>query len=531
MSKYRSKVNYADIYNSDRGGINLGIDSAVFLKLETTPRVFSAPSIGTQGKSESGATAVTDISALSDTNFRISVDGGAVISVTLTNAGKTSGALIAAELESKINTALIAAGQSGRVWVEYSGSKYYVYSQSVGTDSSVVITDGLTLNIADDLELGIANSGAEAVGTNDEDFLLYTTGGMNFSQGIESNAHRSGRFHTGVVKAKKMAEWNLSTYVNMNGLAGDSIDKAVKLLWKQLLGTETVVASTAIKYTQGLPNSYMSMVRVSTIFGEYYRGGYVKDMTMTFAGDAPATCEWSGKASTRVIAGLSKVNGAVSANANVVVEAGQTNRYDLTAPVMVVSDDGLTVLHGADGSLTIASITALSNTLTLSSPVTVPDNGFIVPWNPAAFSSTGRDAIATDLAGSFRFTQAGIDTCITNAQLTFTNEHYDFDNCFGSDANLGYAAANRLTMALSITFDLSNENFSEVVQSQNFAGFNPQIILGEVTGRHVKITAPKWIPAVPSIEVPENGVTPVTLEGNLYQSSAGANDPILVEFK
>jgi hypothetical protein len=47
----------------------------------------------------------------------------------------------------------------------------------------------------------------------------------------------------------------------------------------------------------------------------------------------------------------------------------------------------------------------------------------------------------------------------------------------------------------------------------------------------LKITAPKWIPSVPSIEVPENGVTPVTLEGNLYQSAAGANDAILVEFK
>jgi hypothetical protein len=273
------------------------------------------------------------------------------------------------------------------------------------------------------------------------------------------------------------------------------------------------------------------MVRVSTIFGEYYTGGYTRDMTLTLAGDAAGTCEWSGKAAKRLIAGLARVNGVVTASTDVIIENGQTDRYDALAPIMLVDTDGRTILYGADGSLNIASIDALTHTLVMSQAVTLADNAFVVPWNPAALSSTGRDAIFTDLEGSVKLKAAGSNICTTNIQLSFTNEHTDFDNCFGAETNMGFAAANRLTMALSIGFDLSNHNFAEVVQSANFAGFNPEIILGSVSGRHLKITAPKWIPSVPSIEVPENGVTPVTLEGNLYQSAAGANDAILVEFK
>jgi len=116
--------------------------------------------------------------------------------------------------------------------------------------------------------------------------------------------------------------------------------------------------------------------------------------------------------------------------------------------------------------------------------------------------------------------------------LSFANDHVDLDTYYGKDANAGFVPGNRLTMTLSVTFDLSNENFSDVVQSAQFSGYDPEIILGNAaSGRYLKVTAPKWVPSVPTIEVPENGTTPVTLEGNLYESAAGANDPISVEFR
>jgi hypothetical protein len=121
--------------------------------------------------------------------------------------------------------------------------------------------------------------------------------------------------------------------------------------------------------------------------------------------------------------------------------------------------------------------------------------------------------------------------CATNIGLNFVNDHVDRDNCFGAEYNEGFIPGNRLTATLSVTFDLnSEENLADVIQSEVFAGFSPELILGAVSGRHMKITAPKWIPAVPPIEVPESGTTPVTLEGILYQSVPGARDPIVVDF-
>ncbi len=534
MAKFRSKTDYAQIYAGDRGGMNLGLDGAIFLKQEAVARTFQAPSIGTQGKSLGGASASTDITAhATPATLNIAVSGGAVVTASVAVAGLSSGALIAAALETSINNALLAAGQDARVWVEFNAGgpdQYTVWNQSTGVSATVVITNGVTNNIADDLKLGVANTGTESAGTDDTDFLLYTTGGPTFAQPIESNMHRSGRFHTGVVKAKKVAEFSLSTYVNMSGTAGDSIDPAVRLLWKSLLGTETVVASTAIRYTQGLPNFTMTMVRVSTIFAEYFVGAYVRDMTMVFPGDGPATCEWSGKASTRTIAGLAQVNGAVSASANVVVNTDEAKRYDAGARVMLVGIDGRTITHGWDGSLSINSITLGSNTLVLSTTVTVADDSYVVPWHPGAVQQTGRDNIFTDLVGSLKLQASGSAICATNIQLAFVNDHVDLDNCFGVDHNEGFAAANRLTVTMSVTFDLSNENFAEVVQSSTFAGYAPEIVLGATSGRHFKFTAPKWIPSVPPIELPENGVTPVTLEGVLFQSAPGQQDPLLAAF-
>lgn len=532
MAKYRSKTDYKQIMDGDKQGYNLGLDGAIFLKQESIPRAFQAPSIGTQGKSTSAASPSLDISAVIDTDLKISVDGGAVIVVTLVPAGKTTGLLIAAELESKINTALQAANQDGRVWVEFAGGLYVVHSQSTGLTSSVVITNAVSASITDELKLGVANGGVEATGVDDTDFLLYTTGGPTFMQPIESNTHRSGRYHSGIVKKKKVAEFAFQTFINMKGAAGASLDAAVKLLWKNLLGKETVTASTSIEYVQDLPNFYMSLVRVSTIFAEYFTGAYVKENTVTFPGAGPATCDWKGKASTRVIAGLAKISGAVSASTDVIVVADQEKRFDPTAPVMVMDPDGRTILYGADGTLTVASIDDALNKIVLSSAVTVSTAGYIVPWHPGAVQQSGKDAIFTDLIGSFKLTSAGSPIDTTNVVLAFKNDHDDLDGYFGRDANAGFVAGKRLTMTLDVTFDLtSQETMAEIVQSSKFGGFSPEIKLGDASlGRYLQITAPNWIPEVPKIEVPENGPTPVTLSGTLYQSSPGAHDPVKLKF-
>jgi hypothetical protein len=532
--QYRSKVDYAQIYAGDRQGFNLGLDGSIFVRKESTPRVFNAPRIGTQGTSTGDASASTDISGGTDNALKVAVDDGAAVDVVLDLTGLNTGDAIAAELELKINQALAAANLDTRVWVFYDNSDdhYVVYSQSTGTTSAVVITDATADNVADDLKLGTVNGGTEVAGTDDQDFLLYTTGGPVYGQPIESNAHRTGRFHTSPIKKKKEASFDIDTMVNMSGNAGDSLDTAVKLMLESVFGTETVVSGQSITYTQGLPNFYFSMVRVSTVFGEYYTGGYCKDYTLTVPCDAPGTQKYTGMLSKAAIAGIGQLDGDVVSSADVVLNSGEADRYTADACVMVLDTDGRTILAGADGSLKVNSVNTTTHTVTLNSTLSANDDGYLVPWNPGAMQQTGRDNIYTDLEGTFKFDAAGDSYCATNISLNVVNDHVDINNCFGNDSNQGFVAGNRCTMTLSVTLDLSTKAMAQLVQAREFDGLSPELVIGNAaSGRYLRITAPKSIVSVPNVEVPESGTTPVTFEGILYQSSAGARDPVSVEWR
>jgi len=546
MTKYRSKNDYAQIYGGDKQGFNTGLEGFLYLRKETTARSFLPPRIGTQGKSVGAAAAITDISALTSPTLKIALRGAAALSVTLTPAGNTTGTLVAAALESAINTALQAIGSDHRVWTLFASgdSHYEIYDQETGTLSSVVITDGATNDVATALKLGTTHAGVETVGTDDSDYLLMTTGGPKFMQTVESNQHRSGRFHSGIVKKKKTAEFDFETYVNMGGTAGASIDNSIALLLENVLGTKVVNSGTNIIFTQGLPNFTMSLVRVSTVFGEYYTGSYTKGMELKFPGNGPATNKYTGKAAQASISGIAQILGAVSASASVILQAGQATRYSApqyladgttvaSAPlVAIVAPDGRTILAGADGTLSILGINLGTDTLTLSSAVTVGSLGFVVPFDPGAVQKTGTDDIYTDLHGSFQFDTSAAAVDVTELTLSYQNNHNDLDDRFGRDTNVGFIAGNRAEIKLTVKFDLSaGDTLGTVIQTRAFAGFAPKLILGDgSTARKMTIEGVKWIVTVPAIDVPQNGPTPVTLEGMLYQSAPGAQDPIKITF-
>ena len=534
--KYRSKIDFASILNGDKEGFNLGIDGSLFLREEATPRVFNPPRIGTQGISEGAASAVTDISIGTDNKLKISVDGGAIVDVTVDESLGSTGDLIASELETKINAALLAAAQDARVWVYYDNSDdhYEVYSQLTGESSSVVITDGASDNVADDLKLGVANGGTETAGENDQDFLLYTTGGPTFEQPVESNPHRSQRFHVGIIKQKKVVNFDIDTLLNMSGSAGDSLDTALRLLLKSAFGKETVTAGVSIKYEQDIPNTFFTMVRASTIFAEYYTGCYCKDYTITAPGDAPVTMKFVGMGSNCSIAGIGKSTTGATASQDVVLDNvtyKHIERFSVNARVMVVGADGRTITDGYSGNLYVTGVNLNTDTLSLSSAVDVEAGGFIVFWHPGAVQQTGRDNVYTDLEGSFKFNLTDPEVCCTNINLNLVNDHIDRNNCFGTDVNQGFIAGNRLTATLEATLDLSNDNLGNLVQAREFGGFRPQLIIGDTSGRHLEIYAPKWVVSVPAIDLPENGSTSEPFTGNLFQSEAGAKDPFYFEFK
>ena len=532
-----SKKNYADIYAADRGGINVGLDADIYLNQEATPRVYNPPSVGTAGQSIGDTSPSTDISAGTDDNLDIAVDGGAVVTANIASvAGLNTGSLIAAALETAINAALSAASQSAKVCVAYVTDHYEVLSQNVGAASSVVITDAGADNLADDLLLGVANSGVESVGLDDTDCLLYTEGGFTYEQPFEPSPHRSGRFFSGIVKQKCVAAFDVTTLFNMKESGADVIDPAIQLLWKSLVGGQTNVAGSPNKicYNQKLPTIFISAAVVSTIYGEYYTGAYVQGMTITQPGDAVGTMQWTGIASEAYISGLSQVDGAVSASANVVVNLsavdGQSEacRYSANGRVMVVKADGETITDGFLGDLYVVSVNAITNTVVLNRPVDAEDNGYLVPWNPGANKTKCTDNIYSDLTGEFKLDcNASESQCITNFTASFANNHFDINNCFGAKCNQGFIPAERLTVELSVTFDLSNENFAQVVKLRDCKGLCPYFQLGDpaTTGAYFTLQAENWIPNVPPIALPSSGPTPITLTGTLYETSKGSNDP------
>jgi len=119
----------------------------------------------TQGSSIGAASASTDISGGTDTTFKVTVDGGTQVDVTLTVASLNTGALIAAAMETGINAAIAAEGGAVSVIFDDSDDHYEIYSRLTGTSSTVAIADGAANNVADDLKIGTANGGTEVSGS------------------------------------------------------------------------------------------------------------------------------------------------------------------------------------------------------------------------------------------------------------------------------------------------------------------------------------------------------------------------------
>jgi len=165
---------------------------------EVTPPSYTPdpPSV-MAGSSFSGASPATDISLGTDNKFNIS-DGVTSALVTLTVAGKITGALIATELETQINSAFTTAGAATRVRVVFD-SIYKIYSDATFEDSKLIITDATSNNVADDLKLGVANGGVETVGS----YVLIDAKDYKFDYGAVRYARfcylleRDGNYETG----------------------------------------------------------------------------------------------------------------------------------------------------------------------------------------------------------------------------------------------------------------------------------------------------------------------------------------------
>lgn len=528
----RSSQDFANAYASNKQGIGIGIENFIHLKKETTPGTFNPPSVGTQGKSTSDTTPSTDISAGTDTTFRIAVDGGAVVTVVLVVTGLTTGSLIAAALETGINAALTSAGQDARVWVEFAGGLYVLHSQKFGAVSAVVVTAGLTNDVSADLKIGVANAGTEIVGTYGGNFLFMTKAGLKFNQPFEMSEHKSGRQASNVIKKKKVAEGDLEMYFNFDTTGGSpDIDTPVEDLLEGVLGRK-VVTGSSIKFDAGSPSSnYLSVLQGNNAFGRALNGTFPKSLKIALPGDGEAKMTLPLKARTGRYATIAQLMGAVVASANIIVNAGESKRFDVDSRVMVVKPDGRSVVAGSDGSLTVLSRTDGSDTVVLSTTVSVADDGYLVPWLPHVFDQHGIDNPVTGLQGSVSFDNGStVVEEIRSVEIDFDPKIEAFDNFYGADENRGFVVGGRAEINVTLDVLLSVSQMRKVIEAKEFTYFNLQVTLGPSSGRRLVFSMPHVLFMVPDVEIPDEGSIPIQLQGKCLQSAPGALDALTLTY-
>jgi hypothetical protein len=163
-----------------------------------------------------------------DTTLKLALDGQAAVDVVLANSGKTTGALIAADIQAKANAALIAGSKTGSITCTFTGGVYVLTSAKLGTVSAVVITDGTANNVADDLKLGAANGGTAAIGTRfckvcdvtDENIMVMCAGAKELY------------FYKDIAKTKKLfmhvAGITATTYTQIREIQGSLYCEALE---------------------------------------------------------------------------------------------------------------------------------------------------------------------------------------------------------------------------------------------------------------------------------------------------------------
>lgn len=201
----------------------------------------------TAGTSVSGESPSTDISASSNSKFMISVDGDEAEEVTVAVAGKTTGAAIATELQTKIQA---LGGNKTGVTVAYSDGVYVVTSPTLGTNSSVVITPASANDISEELKLGADNGGTETAGTGDVADATAITA-QEIANAINEDAEDilamvdDGKLVLATVTAGKDASLTIGegTTHTVLGLTGSAVG-AQGLDWVDMPDTNYIVVAT-----------------------------------------------------------------------------------------------------------------------------------------------------------------------------------------------------------------------------------------------------------------------------------------------
>jgi hypothetical protein len=153
------------------------------------------------------------------------------------------------------------------------------------------------------------------------------------------------------------------------------------------------------------------------------------------------------------------------------------------------------------------------------------DPVYLVYAEPEA--PTGISNIQTGLVGSIDIDGLGgqVD-CVRSFGVSFTNNLERSDYCYGTKslAFPFFTAGGRLDVMVTVEMNLNDETIEWLRDLDSFVANDIDFILGDATGRHLKLDFPKVVFNVPETSVPESGTIPFSSEGFALQTALDAAD-------
>jgi len=380
------------------------------------------------------------------------------------------------------------------------------------------------------------------VGPANDDFFFTKDGGaITHTHPKESSSHRSGRHNTDIIRKKKVTEWNIPTFVNIDVdvAAGiTEVEKGIQLLWESLLGKATISSGVIFDSTTD-PDITFSLFENGDKWAHQAFGCAVESNAISLPGDGEAGFEWSGRGADRKRVGVGRSDADNNAGNTITLQAAtEAKRFPVGSLVMIIEADGLT--RSADTAPgTYRTVTARdtgTGVVTLDGAALADADGSGTPVYLAYAepdAPVGIANIQTGLVGSISVDGlGGIVGCVRSASVTLTNNHEYVDYCYGTDALASpfFVPGGRLNVETELELNLNDLLIEFLDDLEEFTAQDIDMILGDATTRHFKMDLPKTIFDVPSVSVPSEGSIPVTFSGMGFQTALDNADEVTVSY-
>lgn len=373
--------------------------------------------------------------------------------------------------------------------------------------------------------------------------FLYTLGGFGIkhTQAINPSPTRSGRHNISFIKEKKVADFSLPSFFNIDTqvAAGvTEIDLGLQVLLESLLGRKTI-SSGVIFDSANTPSTTFTMLEVGDLWSKQMVGAYVNDGEFDFPGDGQAKISLTGAGKEAIVVGISRSAVANAGGTTVTLATvGEAIRFPVGSYVQIVKNDGVTrstdTPSGSPRLVTASDTSTGIVTLNGANLTTDSDGTGLLPVFLTYYEPEAPVAInnpITGLIGSVTVSNL-TTTCVRMAKLSLKNNHESVNYCFGSDSLQApfFVAGGRLQaeLTLEINFDASVLEFYNKVRK--FESSAVTLNLGDTGSRYAQVTIPKVQFNIPEITIPETGSIPVTFTGICYETAIDSADEVTLSF-